>query len=177
MKLETIEYRGYEIEIHTDDYADSPDVWDDEERFLVFDHRNFYVERKGFNPTDIFKDRERVKGYHVFRCYAYIHSGVVLSVGNNDSWPDQRWDVSFKGFWLIKREKGTWKEEDARKAAELLCDEWNQYLSGDVYGYTSEAGSCWGFYGDDGMTQMIEEAKGEIDSYIELQDKQVPIAI
>lgn len=37
-------------------------------------------------------------------------------------------------------------------------DEWNQYLSGDVYGYVIEhngehVDSCWGFYGLDNCKQ------------------------
>ena len=42
----------------------------------------------------------------------------------------------------------------ARKAALGLIQEWNDYLSGNVYGYVVEdergehLDSCWGFYGD-----------------------------
>ena len=168
---EIIKYKGYEIEIHQDDDPESPNNWGDDERFVVFDHRQFYVERKGFDPQIIFEDNEKCKGYHVFRCYAYIHSGVALSVGSH-SFPDGQWDVSFKGFWLIKRMRGTWTRSQAYKAAKGFCETWNKYLSGDVWGYKSEAGSCWNFYGDEGKEQMIAEAKSEIDWMIEKKIKQ-----
>ena len=138
MKRECVEKFRNEnklLRIYQDKLSESPDQWGDDGRFLVFDHRDFCVKRKEFNPRDIYDNGEKVKGYHVFRCYAYIHSGVALSVGPNGRWPDQRWDVSFKGFWLIKREKGTWTIEQAKKVAEDLCKTWNQYLSGDVYGF------------------------------------------
>lgn len=165
----------YLIKIFPDEQPDSPNDWFDEERFLVFDHRQFYVERKGFDPKDIFEDGEKVKGYHVFRCYAYIHSGVALAVESH-SFPDARWDVSFKGFWLIKREKGTWTRAQALKAAEGLCSTWNEYLSGDVYGYKiykvhkcdlghehlEELDSCWGYYGQE---ECMKEAEGIVEYY------------
>jgi len=167
----------YLIKIFPDESAESPNEWGDEERFLVFDHRDFYVQRDGFDPKDIFEDGEKVKGYHVFRCYAYIHSGVALSVGSH-SFPDARWDVSFKGFWLIKREKGTWTRAQALKAATDLCDTWNQYLSGDVYGYEiskvlsvdedgnpdelEELDSVWGYYGE---SECLKEAESIVEYY------------
>jgi len=149
------------IEISYDDMAMSPDDWGCEDQFVIFDHRDFCVQRDGIDGQEIFEAGEKLKGYHIFRCYAYIHSGVALSVGSHN-FPDARWDVSFKGFWVIKRQKGTWTREQAKKAAEGLCDSWNQYLSGDVYYYnitdveTDEViDSCGGFYG---LDECMEEA-------------------
>ncbi len=64
-------------------------------------------------------------------------------------------------------------EEQAKDAAEVLIETWNQYLSGDVYGYRlfynpadlnedeiddmDELDSCWGFYGDDVKENGMEE--------------------
>lgn len=165
--LETIHYKGYPIKIYLDDHAESPDEWGNDERFLVFDHRDICVKREGFNPTDIFDDNEKVEGYHVFRCYAYIHGGIALAVESH-SFPDSRWDVSFKGFWLIKRMKGTWRREHALEAARRLCKTWNKYLAGEVYGYRGPEESCWGFYDKE---QMILEAKDEIDYMIREKNK------
>lgn len=178
--MDTIEEKrigNYLIEIFPDESDDSPNDWGDEERFLVFDHRQFYVERKGFDPREIFMNGGKVKGFFVFNCYAYIHSGVALSVGDH-SFPDARWDVSSTGYWLVKREKGTWTRDAAFKAAQSLCDTWNQYLSGDVYGFKvskittcdkgheheEEIESCWGFYGQ-------EECMKEAESIVEFEIK------
>jgi len=167
----------YLIKIIPDNQAECPNDWGDDSRFLVFDHRQFYAERKGYSPTEIFENGEKEKGFFVFRCFAYIHGGVALSVGDH-SFPDARWDVSFKGFWLIKREKGTWTRAHALKAAQGLCETWNQYLSGDVYGYKiskvlsededgnpedlEELDSCWGYYGED---ECLKEAEGIVEHY------------
>lgn len=178
--IETISYRGCNIEVIYDESSFTPDDNGDDEVFLVYDHRQFCVERKGFEPRDIFDNgKSMYKGYHVFVCYAYIHSGVALSVGSHN-FPDARWDVSSTGYVLIKKEKGwSWTKEKALKLAEGLVEEWNQYLSGDTYGYNIEEtdDSCWGYCGSDGKEQMIAEAKQNIDYYLEKIEKNLPIAI
>lgn len=170
--METINYRGVEIEIEQDEFTESPNDWDGS-RFIVYDHRDFYVEKKGFNPNDIFEDvwgtNKLYKGYYVFGVDAYIHSGVVLAIRNTRKaldFPDRRWDVSFKGFALIKREKGCYTKDKAFKVAEGLIDIWNQYLSGNVYGYNIEQfnESCWGFYG---YNTCLQEAKNIVDYHLE----------
>jgi len=166
--IETIEYRGYEIEVCYDTDPESPDQWENEDVFIVYDHRQFEVRRKEFDPREIFDYTNKTKrmfykGYYVFVLNTYIHSGVSLSLGNTYPFND-RWDVSTTGYVLVKRTKGwSWTKDKAYKIAESEVEVWNQYLSGEVYGYNSETGGCCGFYGDKGRKQMIEEAKSEID--------------
>jgi hypothetical protein len=101
-----------------------------------------------------------IPGYEVFPLQAYIHSGVALSLGAF-SCP---WDSGQVGYVLIKlSEVG---EGMARQCAEGLVETWNQYLSGDVWGYSItdsdgeevEHGSCWGFYGYDYCVEAAKEA-------------------
>ncbi len=188
---ETIDYKGHKIEIIQDEDAESPDVWGNEDLFLVYDHRDFNVERKGIIPREIHqyltyppkpkkekfgfienntfngepseftleggkeayeealeewennKDFSDYSDYFIFPVDAYIHSGVNLSLANTVNYPDRRWDVSTTGYVLVKKDilKDSSKheedltEEEANKYAESLIKEWNQYLSGDVYGY------------------------------------------
>lgn len=178
-KIETIEYRGYEIEVCYDTDAGSPDEWGDDDCFLVYDHRQFSVKRKGFDPEDILDHCNENKrmfydGYYVFPLYAYIHSGVSLSLGRSGYPFTCPWDTSMSGFVLVHRTKGwSWKRNQAEKIAESVVEGWNQYLSGEVYGYNSEIGGCWGFYGDEGRKRMIEDAKGEIDFYIKRANEQI----
>ena len=172
----------YKIEVIQDDDAQSPNNWGNDDAFIVFDHREFYVGRKGFDPSDIFNDRynkgfKTYNGYWIFPLYAYIHSGVALSVGSHN-FPDARWDVSFKGFVLVRKVKGwTWTSEKAMEVAKSIVEEWNMYLSGEVYGYKitdTEADdddvvdSCWGFYGEE--ENCMTEAESIVNHFIE-QDK------
>ena len=158
-----IEYKGYKIRILIDDDPESPNEWGDDSTFLVYDHRQFDVRRAGFAPEDIFdylsikkaltkentfQDKEELeddlKGYFdyeseywIFPVDAYIHSGVHISLANTKDYPDRRWDVSTTGYILASKEDWT-EVEDAYKAAEFLVEEWNQYLSGEVYGFIIE---------------------------------------
>jgi len=191
-KRETIKYKGFKIKAYYDENAESPDYWGNDDMFLVYDHRQFCVERKGFDPSDIFERMQEGKklfsegninfkypnksnvAYWFFPVYAYIHSGVALSLGRtfNVGAYHNRFDVSFKGFALVQRMKDwSYTEDKAYKRAEALVEEWNTYLCGDVYGYQSKCGSYWGFYGDEGYKYMIEEAKSEIDYHIKKQIK------
>lgn len=165
-------YKGHTIKIFRDEYAEGPNEWLNEDLFLVYDHRDFCVERKGYDPEQIFEHikttgRNFYEGYHVFTVYAYIHSGVSLSLGK-DSYPFTcKWDTSFRGFILVKREKGwSYTKKKAFEAAQGLIETWNIYLYGDVLGYTVEkdgevTDSCGGFY--DKQENVLSEAKGIID--------------
>ena len=76
--------------------------------------------------------REIEKEYRIFPVAAYIHSGVVLSLGSGGHFPDRQWDVSHVGAVFVSKE-GWDDESKAREAAEALIKTWNEYLSGDVY--------------------------------------------
>lgn len=196
--------------IYQDDDAESPDRWGDGSLYLVHDHRQFAVRQKearsiydylqSQNPDNREEGEDRETGYDgfwIFPVAAYIHSGVSLSLGSGSHYPDQRWDVSHVGFVVVSKEE--WAEKDkARKVAEGLIETWNEYLSGEVYGYRTfnknesykiskvdfvacvddnspgdladkiieaaetvveweEEDSCWGFYGDGGIEQIISE--------------------
>jgi hypothetical protein len=181
--VETKRIGKYKIDVVQDEDANSPDYWENDEAFVVYDHRQFSVSRDGFVPRDIFdhisSGKKLYDGHYVFVLYAYIHSGVALSVGNHN-FPDARWDVSSTGFVLVKRQKGMYDREKAFKLAEAITEEWNQYLSGDVYGYKvydmtgceeddDDEGelveSCWGFYGEPEycMTEGVSMAEACIE--------------
>lgn len=127
------EYRDYYYEVIQDVFADSPDDWRDTEAFLVYDHRSFTVKRDAFNPSDICNEPEDYNDYFIFPVFAYIHSGVFLSLTHNGD----MWDTSMKGYVLISKKKlrEDMSEDLARNYADDLLKIWNCYLSGDVYAF------------------------------------------
>lgn len=133
---EYVYYKGYKIKIMQDEFAESPDDWEDEDLFLIYDHRSFTVKRKGFEPIDIYESGLAYeKKYWIFPVEAYIHSGVHLSLFSGTK--QYMWDSSVSGYILASKEKF----EDlgiATNAAEGLIETWNQYLSGDVWGFIVE---------------------------------------
>lgn len=110
-----------------DEFAYSPDEWGDEECFLVGFHRDFNVIRKGLERAEDIEDWK--DEYHVLPLFAYIHSGVSLSTGPYTC----KWDSGQVGYILCR--KDLFSEEKAAGAADALCEEWNTYLSGDVWAY------------------------------------------
>ena len=154
---EDVYYKGYKIKIRQDEFAESPD-WGDENLFLVYDHRQFTVKREGFNPLSIYDwlyaknvvdsnddidgnyqeeidSYPEINNYWIFPVEAYIHSGVHLSLFSGTK--QCMWDSSVSGYILASKEEFE-LEETARNASEGLIETWNQYLSGDIWGYIIE---------------------------------------
>ena len=185
--VETIQYRGFNIEIYQDENALSPEDMGDTGAFLVHYHRDFEIENKlcpqrilaqmliltaRIIPSQYDDDTDDqihrcLHNYHFFPVATYIHSGVVLSLCG-DEFPDQRWDVSHVGGYFCA--KSEWpKRADALKHAQAMIERWNDYLSGGVFGYNIEDvdDSCWGFYGHDhAKSGLLESAQGAIDYHI-----------
>jgi hypothetical protein len=183
--IEKIKYKdGININVYRDDTSPSPDRWHSDEVFIVAYHRDFTVKRDDIITKECAiaiargeEDegcKEILKKYYLFGLEAYIHGGVVLSFSYEGNFPDRGWDVSQIGFVLVKR--GICKnKKEAREIARSLIDEWNDYLSGNVYGYMievedvdgsgnkEEVGGCWGFYGDYNKSGLLEEAKEEAE--------------
>lgn len=149
---ERFQHEGLDVFIHYDPEPQKPDEWAGDDLFLVAFHRQFHIVRDGFNRPE---DEERWAETHwVFPLRAYIHSGVALSLGRDGQFGDQ-WDSCWVGRVLAERSSYETKDA-ARKAAESLVDEWNTYLSGQVYGYVIQdpdggehLDSCWGLAGLD----------------------------
>ena len=156
--MEDIYYKGYKIRIREDENADSPDDWGNDGLFLVYDHRQFSVKRKGFNVESIYhwmyakevvefgddvdgNYQEEVDGYSelnnyfIFKVEAYIHSGVSLSLFTGTR--QCNWDSSLSGYILASKSEFD-NLKTATNAAERLIETWNQYLSGDVWGFIIE---------------------------------------
>jgi hypothetical protein len=178
--MSAINYKHHKIEIFQDQDYQSPDEWGNDDCFLVYGHRDFNVKVKpikgvNFDPATINEHVNEIKrayyaGYYVFPVYAYIHSGVSLSMGNNSYPFNDRWDVSMMGFALVKRLKGwSYARKKAEKIAQSVVNEWNDCLSGNVWGYSITfneelVDSLSGYYGDPKGIEL--DAKSVIDSIV-----------
>lgn len=101
--------------------------------------------------------------------YLYDHSGITMKT---TSFNDQ-WDSGCVGFIYITKEKVRkeygWKiisKKRREKIEEYLRSEvkaYDQFLTGDVWGFKTEEDSCWGFFGsyrDKELIDMILEHVG-----------------
>ena len=187
---EDIYYKGYKIRIREDEYADSPDDFGDDSLFLVYDHRQFSVKRKGFNVESIYhwmyakeavefvddvdgNYQEEVDGYSelnnyfLFKVEAYIHSGVSLSLFTGTK--RCRWDSSVSGYILASKSEFE-LEETARNAAEGLLETWNQYLSGDVWGFIVEKPTTYYRITKKNLNDLNDAGNIEYETIIEFSD-------
>ena len=162
-----------------DENPESPDTCGDDSLFLVNYHRDFDVRNDKILTIEDVKAVYRgeklgdwTKKYRYFKLNAYIHSGVRIGLAPTN-FPDERWDVSHVGLVLVA--KDTWEtEKKAHAAAESLVTEWNQYLSGDIWGMCTdvfdlktkekiedESESVWGCYD---YEYYLEELKKESEA-------------
>lgn len=88
--------------------------------------------------------------------WLYDHGGITIICGDRTYPYNDRWDSGLVGWIVYARQKDDgedWRERAFdRMRAEV--EEYDHYLTGEVYGFTlyknrEEIDSCWGYYGGD----------------------------
>ena len=190
--LETIEYRGYSIEIIPDDIGENPIIENDGNVEFCCWHSRYTLgnsDRFGDQSGSVEECQEYAKSTNsiLYPLFMYEHSGIALSLGREYPF-NCPWDSGQLGFVLIDRK---WLKEffgksyftkpireKMRECAESNVELYNDYLSGSVYGYQvkdregEDIDSCWGFYGyEHEKSGLLEYAKNAIDCTIEENKK------
>lgn len=198
-KCNTEAYRGYKISICQDMHAENPREWSNLGTFYTA-HKRYCPEKEFddyFDINEVFDGKIGVfkksflKEYIALPIYLYDHSGCSVSTCPF-SCP---WDSGFFGIVAVSVEdvcyEFEWERITAKRRKQIEAylrgevETYDQWLQGDVYGYTIETDkdeegwedlpeiddSCWGFYGDDGVQQLLGEAKGSIDYALGLKAK------
>ena len=166
-------YRNYAIKIVQDVSPESPREWDNFGMMVCW-HRSYVLgDKNAFRELDdaiaFFNETDAV----ILPIYMYDHSWITIST-KPFSCP---WDSGQVGFIYVTKEKiikefGAYNADTIAKANDCLRAEVNtydQYLTGDVYGFVvedpkgEEVHSCWGFYGSE---YCMEEAKSVVDADI-----------
>ena len=160
-----------------DSSPESPREWDNV-CTIFSDCRYLSSDDNAMNPVvDYGNSPDEAKfynGVYALPIYAYVHSGMSLSLSPfND-----RWDSGCAG-WIYVNKEAFCKEYGLkrfsprrfRKIAEGEIATLNDYVQGNVYGYKvetretptaewKEEDSCWGYYSDDYVNEMVAEAGG-----------------
>ena len=178
-------YKGYTIRIIPDSDAQNLRTeYDTPFGTMVCFHGRYDLGDKGHGYTskeqsswDEFEERLVKDGAVVILpLYLYDHSGITM----NTSGFSCPWDSGQVGFIFITREKLLKKYGGMRVSKDMIAkatrvmegevETYDQYLKGEVYGYTIEdpngddSDSCWGYYGDyDGEHGALAEAKSIVD--------------
>lgn len=169
---------GVVVKVYQDTDAQNPNDWDGDCCFLWADDRDLcLIERKdgkstgrikGVSKGSLMLDDERSSEpteYAIFRV-SVGYRGEHLTGGFDDISDDNDAIERNHAFVLVRRADFP-PEHDLQAAARACVEEWNTYLSGDVYGYVIEDAegeqleSCWGCYG---LSYCIEEAKAAAEA-------------
>lgn len=174
------------IRIELDEHPESPREWDNLGRMVCM-HRRYvlgdehdYREEQFSGWEELREELERKEGAVVILpLFLYDHSGITMNT-TGFSCP---WDSGQVGFIYARKEdilkwfnRKRLSKALLERAAEILVNEVNtydQYLTGDVWGYIIEGDdgehidSCWGFFGRDYCEQEAQEAV----KFLEKQEK------
>jgi hypothetical protein len=100
-----MEYKGYTIELTPDSDPENPQTeWDNFTKIWCF-HRRYNLGNKHHHKFDDFNDwnefEDHIKKEHdaflIYKVYAYIHSGITLSINRTGQYADQ-WDSCTVGL-------------------------------------------------------------------------------
>jgi len=172
--METIETKTigkYKIEIFPDDSPFDPRGDDNLGTMVCFSRNYNWGDKHEFSDPTEFADfvKKNMKKIITLPLYVYVHSGTTMNTtGFSCSWDSWCCGRIYVTKEKIRKEYGWKRISKARekKILEYLVNEvatYDQYLTGDVYGYRitntenedEEVDSCWGYYGDD---YCMEEA-------------------
>lgn len=184
----TITLGDCQLKIIRDVNSESPREWDNLGTMTCF-HNSYQLGDKHDQDAQDFKkwigkeiDEGRVIGLPL---YLYDHSGITMSTKPFSC----HWDSGQVGWIYVSKEDvvkeyGDFSEATQAKVLRYLQGEvetYDQYLMGDIYGFVLEGPvcdkcesdgsredieSCWGFYGDDPLTNGMSDSFS--DEHVEL---------
>lgn len=193
----TEQYRGININIYYDDCCESPRDFAEHMTTIWCNNRNYRADGKSIDnllsELDLYQfpgsfknlcEIANKKGYFAIPVYAYIHSGISLSLSSfSDPWDSGT-------FGVITIPKSTiYKEYNCKRINKKLKDkvvsnikaeikEYEAYCNGQCFRYElaidddDEDDSIGGFYGDDFENNgLLEYAKGAIDHIIKVSER------
>ena len=195
---ETIKQGNYLLEIFTDESPESPREWDNMGTMICFHRRynlgdkNDIINSSDFNSWSEQREwiEKNIKPAVLLPLYLYDHGGITIST-SPFSCP---WDSGQIGWIFVSKDKVREEYqvkritkdiiEKATKVLEGEVETYDQFLTGDVYGYRvskvnvcdkghehkEELSSCWGFYGEE---WAIKEGKQVMEYHIKKESKSV----
>lgn len=183
-----IEYKGYTIEVRQDENVENPREWEPIGKMVCFHGRYELGDKHGYDQDNFNSWNELQQAIVddnpdciIFSLYLYDHSGLRIKIGSFNGLLPQghaEFDSGQVGFIYMSKkdmEKSNLTVDEAIKVLESEVKIYDQYLSGDVYGYivskqdtckscehteNEEIDSLWGIYG---YEEAIAEAKQAID--------------
>lgn len=173
--LETFDVRGIDVEIWQDYDAESPRDWDNcgvmlcahgrydlgDEQLTIGDWENAH---------DATRRMLREAGAAIWLpLYLYDHGGITMSCGAfSDPWDSGQVGVIYMTAETLQSEFGNVANAERMERAYACLrgevETYDQYLRGEVYGYTAGDWSCGGFFGEaDCRSEAVGQAEAQAD--------------
>ena len=179
---DTINYKGYDIEIVQDTDASDPREWENFSKMICFHSRYNLGDEHNYNDPDEFKEfiKEQGSKMVVLPLYLYDHSGITMSTGGfSCGWDSGQVGWIYTDLEKLKNMGHNWKRLTSKRKLEV--NEWligdvktyDQFLTNEVYSYLVEKDgdiidSCSGYYGNDhDKSGLLYQAKNAIDCHIQ----------
>jgi hypothetical protein len=174
------------LDIVQDVNPESPRTWDNLSKLILFGKYKHLSDKHEIDANDYngWENNKKavIKAFNpamIVPLYMFSHSGETVSL-NPFSCP---WDSGQLGWVIVTKEDAN-KEYSVKRITKKVLEKitsvieaevkvFDQYITGDVYGYVirdendDEEDSCWGFFGSD-----IKE-NGILDNINELDKKEV----
>lgn len=177
-EVETHDVRGITATISYDDCSFDPRKDHDNAGVMVCAHRRYDLgderpkaELDDYPTMDTYM--RRVYDAAVWLpLYLYDHSGLSISTGSfGDPWDSGCVGFIYMDCATLQHEFGTTANaERIENALALLrgeVDEYDNYLTGQVYRWETDGDGCGGYFGDDGLeycrSEALDAAKHEAD--------------
>lgn len=177
--METINYKGIDIEINQDEYPESPRDWDNLGTMVCFHSRYNLGDKHDYSIEDVQEIYNNSKEYISLPLFLYDHSGITMNTtGFSCGWDSGQVGVIFVSRKKVREEFNVKRISNKleKKIISYLVGEvetYDQYLTGNVYWYNIDEtnDSCSGYFGyDHEKTGLLEDAKASIDYYLKQKE-------
>jgi len=179
--IESIEHRGHTINIYPDDMSgeDSPRDWNNLGTMVCFHRRYELGDKHDFSDPDELQTYIKINKALALPLFLLDHSGLWMNTRGFNYCDPGEWDSGQVGIIYVLPATVR-KDYNAKRITKRVrestykvllqeVETYNDYLTGNVYGYMIDGpacnDSCWGYYGDTGY--MISQAKEQIDYSIQ----------
>src|SRR3990167_6184101 len=169
--VEIYKYKGHSISIYQDADPMDPRKEFDNGGVMVCLHRSYDLGDRKPTDTELRAARNGSLERYLRRYQQAVavlplglldHGGLYMYVGSGPHWTDGAgWDSGCVGFIYLSASEGVENPESLLRAE---VEEYNQYLTGECYGYVVKdeedevVDSCWGFYGWASVKEGAESA-------------------
>lgn len=147
---------------------------------MIFFHRDGYGDKHNMTVEDC-KALTKRRDVVFLNVYAYQHGGITISTSSfSCPWDSGQLGIiymtaeDYRNNWMVKR----MNRKNALKCLQSEVDEYDDYLQGNVHGYTitdtetdDVVDSCWGYIGDVKYAQ--EEGESALRATFEYEKKEV----